>query len=119
MVLGEIAYIYADLCVQRSEPCTVVIESVLQDDQRNRQHAVVRTMLYDRFVLEVDPRRCQVQAYIAREDLYIAVKLVRSPIGKRHVDRVRLVLKAEVDMRLEPFIVVMDRGTTQEPEAEV
>ena len=115
MVAREITQIDTDLGVQGSKPCAVIIQPVLQNDQRNRHHAVISRYLKHRAVLQIDPRSGQIQPHITRDDLDIAVELARLPVRGRDINRVRLVLETEINPRLQPFIEVTDRRAAHKP----
>ena len=116
MVFREEPKIDTYLCVQRvAEPTTVVIQAVLENDDRNRHDAVLRRILDDGMVLQINPRCGEVKLYITAENLYVTMMLLGLPIGSRDVDGVGYVLKREVNTRFYPFRGIGYIRLTQEP----
>ena len=82
---------------------------MLQYQQRNRHDAVSCAILNHRPVFQIHPRRRDIGRHIARENLYAALILMRTPVACRDKDRIGLVLKTEVNLRFHPLRRISNR----------
>jgi len=115
VVFREITQVHAYLCVHRMpEPAAVVVEPVLQDEQRHRHYDIVGGMLYDGFVLEVDPGSGEVESNLTGDDLHVPHELLGTPICRRDIDGLCDVLEAEIDAGFDPFGGVRDGSASEE-----
>ncbi len=75
----KITHIHTYLCIQSTEPRTVIIEIVVEREGRQRHRRIARQLI-DHVVLEVHPRRSQVALHIYRQHLDISLMLHRQTV---------------------------------------